>query len=162
MEHNFIFSALFIGIGATAVMDLGTLVQKHLLRLQTLDYALAGRWLGHAARGHFVHRPITASPPVRGERLIGWNAHYLTGIVFAAVFLSAAGGNWIKDPSLWPALAFGVLTLAAPFLILQPGMGAGLAARRTPAPNKARLKSLATHLTFGAGLWLSALGLTLL
>ncbi|NVK13088.1 MAG: DUF2938 domain-containing protein [Rhodobacteraceae bacterium] len=162
MEHNLIFSAIFIGIGATAVMDLGTLIQKHLLRQQTLDYALAGRWLGHAVRGRFVHHPITASPPVRGERLIGWSAHYLTGILFAAVFLSAAGGNWIKDPSLWSALAFGVLTLAAPFLILQPGMGAGLAARRTPAPNKARLKSLATHLTFGAGLWLSALCLALM
>ncbi|MFY0310393.1 DUF2938 domain-containing protein [Leisingera sp. D0M16] len=157
MDHNFIFSALFVGIGATATMDLGTLVQKHLLRFQTLDYALAGRWLGHAVRGRFVHRPITASPPVRGERLIGWIAHYLTGIVFAALFLPAAGRAWIDNPSPWPALAFGVLTLAAPFLILQPGMGAGLAARRTPAPNKARLKSLATHLTFGAGLWLSAL-----
>lgn len=157
MENTLILNALFIGAGATAVMDLSALAQKRLLSLQSLDYALAGRWLGHAVRGRFIHRPIMASPPVRGERLIGWSAHYLTGILFAAVFLAAAGGGWIKDPSLWPALAFGVLTLAAPFLILQPGMGAGLAARRTPAPNKARLKSLATHLTFGAGLWLSAL-----
>lgn len=162
MEQNFIFSALFIGIGATVVMDLGTLVQKHLLRFQTLDYAMAGRWLGHAAHGRFIHRPIMASPPVHGERLIGWSAHYLTGILFAALFVSAVGRSWMENPSLWPGLAFGALTLAAPFLILQPGMGAGLAARRTPAPNTARLKSLATHLTFGAGLWLSALCLTLL
>lgn len=144
------------------VMDLGTLIQKHLLSLQTLDYAMAGRWLGHAVRGRFIHRPIMASAPVRGERLIGWTAHYLTGVLFAALFLSAAGAGWLENPSLWPALFFGILTLAAPFLVLQPGMGAGLAARRTPAPNAARLKSLATHLTFGAGLWLSALCLTLL
>lgn len=162
MENSLIFNALLFGAGATVVMDLGALIQKRLLSLQTLDYAMVGRWLGHAARGHFIHRPITASALVRGERLIGWGAHYLTGVLLAALFLSAAGRTWLENPSLWPALVFGTLTLAAPFLIQQPGMGAGLAARRTPAPNKARLKSLATHLTFGAGLWLSGLCLALL
>nr|WP_278252770.1 DUF2938 family protein [Stenotrophomonas maltophilia] len=55
------------------------------------------------------------------------------------------------------ALAFGTLSVAAPFLILQPGMGAGLAASKTPAPGKARLRSLVAHSVFGAGMYLSAL-----
>ena len=40
-------------------------------------------------------------------------------------------------------------------LILQPGMGAGVAARRTPRPNVARLQSLVTHAVFGAGLYVA-------
>ena len=32
------------------------------------------------ARGRFRHERIAAAPPVRGERLIGWTAHYLIGI----------------------------------------------------------------------------------
>jgi hypothetical protein len=54
-------------------------------------------------------------------------------------------------------LLVGLATLAAPFLILQPGMGAGLAARRTPSPNRARIRSLAAHLSFGIGLYVAAL-----
>ena len=37
---------------------------------------------------------------------------------------------------------------------MQPGMGAGIAASRTPAPNKARLQSLLNHGVFGVGLYI--------
>lgn len=60
-------------------------------------------------------------------------------------------------PRLDIALAFGAVTVLAPFLVLQPAMGAGLAARRTPRPGIARLKSLLAHLSFGAGLWVAAI-----
>ncbi len=65
-------------------------------------------------------------------------------------------------PTLGPALLVGVGTVAAPFLLMQPGMGAGIAASRTPRPNAARLQSLATHAVFGAGLYAAALVLNLL
>ena len=55
------------------------------------------------------------------------------------------------------ALLVGVVTVAAPFLLMQPGMGAGIAASRTPRPAIARVHSLLNHLAFGAGLYLSAL-----
>jgi hypothetical protein len=42
---------------------------------------------------------------------------------------------------------------------MQPAMGAGLAARRTPRPQAARLHSLAMHVVFGLGLYASALAL---
>jgi hypothetical protein len=51
-------------------------------------------------------------------------------------------------------LLVGIGTVAAPFLLMQPGMGAGMAASRTPAPNAARLQSLLTHAVFGLGLYL--------
>jgi hypothetical protein len=56
---------------------------------------------------------------------------------------------------LLPALIVGLITVAAPFLIMQPGMGAGIAAK-TPNPTAARLRSLATHAVFGIGLYGSA------
>ena len=66
--------------------------------------------------------------------------------------------DWLAHPTLMPALGFGVMTVLAPFLILQPGMGAGVAARKTPQPNVARLRSLLAHFSFGLGLWIAGLG----
>jgi hypothetical protein len=63
---------------------------------------------------------------------------------------------------LLPALAIGLITLSAPFFVMQPAMGAGIAASKTPAPNVARLRSLMTHTVFGVGLYLSAALLALL
>lgn len=40
---------------------------------------------------------------------------------------------------------------------MQPGMGAGIAASRTPNPRAARLQSLVTHAVFGLGLYLAGL-----
>jgi hypothetical protein len=36
---------------------------------------------------------------------------------------------------------------------MQPGMGAGIAARRTPRPSAARFQSVVTHTIFGLGLY---------
>jgi len=41
----------------------------------------------------------------------------------------------------------------APFFLMQPGMGAGIATSKTPRPNAARLQSLITHAVFGLGLY---------
>ncbi|WP_298856054.1 DUF2938 domain-containing protein [uncultured Ruegeria sp.] len=156
MTTEILFSAVLIGIGATTFMDMVALSQKLIFSQQSLNYAMVGRWLGHVAQGRFFHRPIMASDPVPAERLLGWSAHYLTGIVFALGFLAVIGRGWLEEPSLLPAIAFGILTVLAPFLILQPGMGAGLAARLMPDPNTARLKSVCAHLSFGIGLWVTA------
>jgi hypothetical protein len=41
--------------------------------------------------------------------------------------------------------------------MMQPGMGAGIAASKTPNPNAARLRSILAHTAFGIGLYGSAL-----
>ena len=150
-------SALFIGAGATLVMDLWTIARRSVLGTPLANYGLVGRWLAHMARGRFRHERIAAAPPVLGERLIGWTAHYLIGAAFAGLLLAIFGLAWARRPTLAPALAFGIATVAAPFLIMQPGMGAGIAASRTPRPNAARLQSLVTHAVFGFGLYAAAL-----
>jgi hypothetical protein len=159
---NFLTFAVLTGAGATAVMDLWTLARKRLLGTPAADYGLVGRWVGHMARGRFRHDRIAASPAVRGERLIGWTVHYLTGIAFAAVLLALWGLDWVRHPTLGPALIVGIATVAAPFLLMQPGMGAGIAASRTPRPNAARLQSLVTHTIFGFGLYAAGWATSLL
>ena len=104
-------------------------------------------------RGRFRHESIAAVPPATAEMLIGWMSHYLIGIAFAALLLAIGGREWIAHPTLAPALLLGIATVLAPFLILQPGMGAGIAASRMPRPTAARLHSLLTHTVFGLGLY---------
>ena len=137
-------------------MDLSGVMRSKLLGQPSADYALVGRWLAHMPRGVFVHRTIGTSPPVRGEAIIGWGAHYLTGIGFAFVLLLLFGGAWAQHPALLPALTVGIGSVAAPFLLMQPGMGQGVAARNTSKPWAARARSLVTHLSFGLGLYAAA------
>lgn len=57
---------------------------------------------------------------MRGERLIGWGAHYTLGIGFAGVLLAVFGAEWVRSPTLPPALFIGVVTVVAPLFVLQP------------------------------------------
>lgn len=150
---DYLVCALLVGVGATAVMDIWALARKRLLGIPALDYGLVGRWLVYLARGRFRHYPIAASAPVPGERVIGWTAHYLIGIAFAAMLLAVWGVGWVRDPRIGPALIVGIGSVAAPFFLMQPGMGAGVAASRTPRPAAARVQSLITHGIFGLGLY---------
>lgn len=148
-----LISTLAIGAGATVVMDAWGLARERWLGIPRPDYALVGRWVGHMPRGRFRHDAIKAAPAIPGEWLLGWGVHYLTGVAFAALLVGIGGESWLHQPTLAPALMVGIGTVAAPFLLMQPGMGAGLAARRTPNPTSARLQSLITHGVFGLGLY---------
>ena len=90
------------------------------------------------------------------ERALGWAVHYGTGIAFAGLLVAIAGSDWMRAPSLLPAVAVGAGTVLAPWLVMQPAMGAGIAASRTPRPAANRLRSLANHTVFGTGLYLAA------
>ncbi len=149
-------TTLFIGIVATAVSDVWGIARQPLLGIAPPDYGLVGRWLAHMRHGQFRHDAIVKSPPVRGERVLGWTAHYLIGIAFAAALVGLCGSAWLQQPMLLPALLTGIATVAAPFLLMQPGMGAGIAASRTPRPAMARAQSLITHTVFGLGLYVAA------
>ncbi|MDH2051394.1 DUF2938 domain-containing protein [Achromobacter marplatensis] len=157
---EFLQRAVLIGAGATLVMDVWALFLKRCFGIPSLNFAMVGRWIGHLPRGRFQHQNIGRAQPVRGEALLGWGAHYGIGIIFAAMLLGVVGVAWTQQPTLAPALLFGVLSVAAPFFILQPGLGAGIAASKTPHPNTARLRSLMAHAVFGAGLYITAWILT--
>jgi Protein of unknown function (DUF2938) len=159
--NEFILRSIFIGVGATAVMDLWASFLR-IFKVPSLNFAFLGRWIGHISRGKFLHAKISNSAPIRHELLIGWCAHYAIGISFAGLLLLVFGLEWGGNPTLLPALYIGVGTVIAPLLILQPALGAGIASRKTPTPLFNSLKSLVTHLVFGIGLYLAAALLTLL
>ena len=152
---DIVWYAIAIGVGATLVMDLWMSIRKRLFGISALDHALVGRWFAYLPRGKFRHTPIAASLPVPGERAIGSLAHHLSGIVFAGVLLAVFGTPWVDQPTLGPALIVGIGSVAAPFLLMQPGMGMGIAARFAPRPGRARINSLITHAVFGVGLYAS-------
>jgi hypothetical protein len=154
--EGYFTSAILIGAGATAVMDLWAVARKRLRGVAPADYGLVGRWLGHMLKGRFRHHSISAASRMPGERLIGWTAHYFIGIAFAFVLLALWGMDWVDHPTIGPALFVGLGSVAAPFLLMQPGMGAGVAASRTPNPTAARVRSLTTHAVFGVGLYVAA------
>ena len=129
----FLPSLIVIGLCATLVMDAWSWLRQPLLGVAPPNYAMVGRWLLHMRHGQFRHTAIAASPAMPGEKAVGWLAHYLTGLAFAGILLGIAGQSWIEQPTLGPALLVGIGTVAAPFLLMQPGMGAGMAASRTPA-----------------------------
>ena len=148
-----IVSTIVIGIGATAVIDLWSIVRQRVFGIASLNYAFVGRWFVYLLRGRFRHDPIAATKSVRGEQLIGWVMHYVTGVVFAAALLAVVGPDWQVRPTLLPALIVGIGTVIAPFFIMQPGMGAGIASSRASRPGAARVQSLITHTIFGVGLY---------
>ncbi|QTD93936.1 DUF2938 domain-containing protein [Burkholderia anthina] len=151
---------LLIGAGATLLMDLWALFRRRMFGIPSLDYALVGRWLGHMMRGRFRHASIAAAPPVPGERAFGWVAHYAIGAAFAMLPVAIAGTEWVGTPTPMPALVAGLASVAAPFFVMQPAFGFGVAASRTPQPGIARRRSIVTHLVFGAGLYLAAVALS--
>ena len=134
---DYVIYAFAIGAGATAVMDVWSIARARLLRAPAMSYGLLGRWIARIPHERFRRDRVAASPPVRGESAIGWAAHYLIGIVFAAVLLAVFGVGWVRDPTIGPALMVGIGSVIAPFLLIRP----------------ARLQSVLTHAVFGLGLY---------
>ncbi len=146
-----------IGIGGAALMDGWALLARAAFRIQGLDYALLGRWIGHFRRGRFVHERIAAADPIPAERPLGWVSHYAIGIAFAMPLVAIWGMEWARSPTPGPPLLVGLVTIVAPWFVMQPAMGAGVAGSRTPNPAATRLRNLATHAAYGIGLYVTAL-----
>ena len=87
-------------------MDLWTLARSRLFGIASLDYRLVGRWLLWLPRGRLRHHSIASSPPMPGERWIGWTAHYLIGIAFAATHAVFGLGLYVAG---WAVLGLNAL-----------------------------------------------------
>lgn len=149
------FQALYLGIGATIIMDIWLLTLK-IFKVPTLNFAFLGRWVGWIFHRKIIHQSIAQSPQIKGEYLLGWIAHYSVGLIFALSFLFIVSSDWLSHPQFYSALLFGVVTVLIPFFIMQPAMGSGFASSKTPRPFLNCLKSLMNHSVFGCGLYLTA------
>jgi hypothetical protein len=150
-------SAIIIGLGATLTFDLWALFLKHAFKITPSNICLVGRWLRYMPEGIFKHSNIVSAPQKSAECMVGWIAHYMIGITFAIAFVALVGNNWLQRPTLIPAIVFGVVTVLAPFFIMQPLLGFGFAASKITNPTQARLRSLMNHMAFGIGLYLFGL-----
>lgn len=135
-------------------MDIWSLVAKHLFGLPTADWALAGRWFGHMSRGVFVHRSIAAAAPIPHELAVGWIGHYVTGVSYGLIYMLVVTFALGTMPTLLSALIFGLVTLIAPWLVMQPGMGAGVFASKLPNAGIVRFVNLSMHVVFGVSLYI--------
>lgn len=152
-----LISAVLMGLGATLTFDLWALFLKLTFKITPSNICLVGRWLRYMPEGIFTHSNIGSAPRKSAECTVGWIAHYMIGITFALVFVALVGHTWLQQPTLLPALVFGVVTVVAPFAIMQPSFGLGFAASKLSNPMQARVRSLMNHMAFGIGLYLFAL-----
>ena len=154
---SLLLKALLLGVGATLVLDIWGYLLRVGFKISSLDMCMVGRWIGHMTRGKFRHVHIGKVSSYPLEVYIGWSAHFIIGIVFVLIFLLIVPAVWVENPTMMPAVLFGVGTVIFPFCVMQPAFGFGVAASKTPKPMIARLKSLISHAMFGVGIYLSAL-----
>ena len=159
MTYPNIFVIMCIGVVATVLTDLWNSFLKHGFNILSLNFCFLGRWILYMPNGIFRHNSIKTTTPKPFECVIGWIAHYSIGIVLTLLFIILAPVDWIIQPTLLPALLYGICTVIFPLFILQPSLGLGMASSNTPNPTQARIKSIMTHIIFGVGLWLSAFAL---
>lgn len=149
---------VLVGIGATAVMD-AWLIALARLGVPTTDWRQVGRWVAAMRHGRFAHASIARAPAVRFEHALGWFTHYAVGIAYALALVAFTGAPWLRQPAVLPAVVFGLATVAMPLFVMQPAMGSGFAASKTPTPWRNRLRALANHGVFGLGLYIGAAAL---
>ena len=150
---SFLITSVIAGAVATAMIDVWQIVSKALFGIPRTNWAMVGRWFAHLPRGVVFHDSIAQAEPVRGELAIGWIAHYGVGIAYAAIYLALPLIGVIDGPAFGSAMAFALVTIFAGWLLLQPGMGAGWFASRTPNPMASRAIGVTNHVFFGLGLY---------
>ena len=160
IELIYVLIAVAVGFGATLVMDLWGILLKHTFSIPSSNYCFVGRWLRYMPEGIFRHSSIAAAPHKPAECAVGWIAHYAIGAIFALALVLLATPQWLREPTVLPAMILGIATVAIPFLVMQPSFGQGVAASKTPNPTQARLRSIMNHAVFGFGLYISALALS--
>jgi len=67
-----------------------------------------------------------------------------------------------SGPTLISALVFALVLLAVPWIVMQPALGLGFFAARTPHPGITRIISISGHAAFGLGLYLGTVSIGLL
>lgn len=153
---HLIFKIFMSGIGATIILDLWALLLNRLFHLPITNWAMVGRWLGHLSSGKFIQNKLTDISPIPFEHALGWLTHYIIGISYVVLLISVEGTYWLEQPTLMPPLLISWVLLIAPFFVMMPGMGAGIAGSKTPNPLKTRLYSFIGHSIFGLGMFISA------
>lgn len=153
MELESYWKILLVGVGATAAMDVWRFLLQKTVGVSSLDLGLLGRWVGHISRGKIFHKSIGKAEVIPNETKLGWAIHYLIGILFSLLLPILWGKRWLVNPTIIPSILVGVGTILAPWFLMQPAMGMGIAASKTPKPFQVRIRNIAIHTVYGLGLY---------
>lgn len=144
---------VLMGIAGTALMDVWALVLERFAGVARPNWGAVGRWVVEVTRGRVFHESIGDVAELPGESRIGWAFHYVVGAIFGVAFVILAGAGWLAEPTFVPVWVFSLLTIGFGWFLLQPGLGVGWAASKTPTPWRARGLGLLAHTVFGIGMW---------
>lgn len=149
-------TASLVGIGGTVALDIWAVLLARFFGVPGVNWPMVGRWIGNMPSGRFAHENMAAARPVACETMIGWGAHYIIGIGYGLLVFAFWGVPWLEHPTLLPPLIVSWALLIAPYFIMMPGMGSGIAGSKTPRPAVTRFKSVVGHSVFGLGMYATA------
>jgi hypothetical protein len=154
---DLIWRGVVIGFGATVLMDVWAVILWKAFGQGAPNWAMVGRWCRHLPLGKVFHDDIGKAAPYVHEQALGWFFHYAVGVVYGVILVLFMGPAWLAAPTFLPALIWGIVTVAGGWFLLQPGLGVGWAASKTPNPTRSRVMNLVAHTVFAIGLWGTAL-----
>lgn len=152
-----IWRGVAMGIGGTIFMDLWAIILHRLFGQPAPNWGPVGRWFWHLPKGKIFHAAIADAQPYRHELALGWISHYAVGILYGVILALIVPPGWFAAPSFMLAWLVGIITVAAGWFLLQPGLGIGWAASKTPNPWKVRVLNLVAHTVFALGMYVTAL-----
>jgi len=155
MEGRLFIVGVIVGVLATVTMDAVAVIA---LRLgiggrgqRRTGPDLIGRWVGYLLQGKFRHTDILQTPPLRGELLLGFTAHYLIGIVLTLVYLGFLVVTHTM-PTALSAILYGTATTVLPWFVMFPSQGMGWLGWEAPGDAHLARASLFNHIVFGLGI----------
>lgn len=154
---DLIWIGILMGLGGTVAMDIWAELLARGFGQPRPNWGNVGRWSAHVSRGRVFHDDFGALAPVPGEFGIGWAVHYGVGALYGVIWALLAGSAWLAAPTFLPVWIFALVTIAAGWFLLQPGMGLGWALSATPNPWKGRVMGVLAHTVFGLGMYAVAL-----
>ncbi len=146
--------AVTIGIFATGLLDIFSVIMWTFVGTPKTEWRLVGRWFLSMKNGRFIHDHISKSPQIQGELAFGWIMHYVIGAAWSLIYFYLVYEVMGVQPTLLSASVFGLTTLVVPYCIQQPAMGHGFFAQKHPRPVVMPILSFLSHLTFGQALFL--------
>jgi hypothetical protein len=155
IESRAFFVGVIVGILTTLTMDVVAVIA---LRFgiagpgpRRTGPDLIGRWVGYLLQGKFKHTDILRTPPLRGERLLGFAAHYAIGIVLVVMYFGLLAVAHAR-PTVLSAVLYGTATTVLPWFLMFPSQGMGWLGWKAPGDTHLARASLFNHVVFGLGI----------
>ncbi|MBT9386858.1 DUF2938 domain-containing protein [Pseudooceanicola sp. CBS1P-1] len=158
MATELIIFILVVGIGSTIVLDLWGVFTAKIGWMPGTHWPSVGRWLLGIPAGHLVLDGTDTRPHTLSEAAVGWIFHYLIGLAYAVSFPLFWGIGFISAPTVFPVFLIGVIVSSlAGLIVLMPGMGGGIFARKLPNAGAMIVYVLVAHVIFAIAQYLLAL-----